>query len=69
MRKFIIPDMQFVKSDTIRYLTDEHFCSVIAKNNEMWFAYHDVEKMALVVCCENKPRNLLVYGLKWEEAT
>lgn len=68
MKQFIIHDTQFVKSTTVRYITEDILCANVAKSNKEWAIWRDVEKMGIVAKCKNKPRNLVVYGLSWQVA-
>ena len=63
--EFMIPDKQFVASAIAKYLTDEVLSNSISERNKEWFMYRDHMRMRIVVRCKNKPRDLLVYGLKW----
>ncbi len=67
MSKYILQDKQFIQSYTARYLIDGQLSDVVSANNKKWSLYHDDDKMAVVAICDNKPRDLPVYGLAWEE--
>ncbi len=67
MKQFVIPDKQFVYNAMAIYLPDDRIRSAILENNEEFSAYHDEERMELVVNCENKPGALPIFGLTWLE--
>ena len=66
MKKFKIPDQQFVENYTARYLSERFFKNVLSENNTEWLLYHDAKEMALVAECENRPRDLPIFGVRWE---
>lgn len=67
MKKFIIPDKQFVMSATAKYIGERQIYDAVMSNNKRCSIYYDYEKMGLVAYCENKPRDLSIYGLKWSD--
>lgn len=66
IKRFMIPDRQIVQSYMVRYLTNDIVSHSILENNKSFELMRDEARQATILYCENKPRDLLVYGLKWE---
>ena len=67
MGRFIVRDSILIHRPTVRFLTDDVLCRAILENNEHFEMMHDPMLMGTVVSCQNKPRDMLVYGISWEE--
>lgn len=65
MNRFMIPDKQLVGSAMAIRLTDGVFRNSILENNESFELMRDEQRQATILSCENKPRDLPVYGLAW----
>ncbi len=66
-KQFIIRDSQLVKSATLRYLTDSTLIATISETNDKFDMYRDAMRQGTILVCDNKPRDMLVYGIEWEE--
>jgi hypothetical protein len=67
VKKFIVRDASLVRSATARFLTDDSLRKAILQNNDQFKIMRDVKEQGTVVSCKNKPRDMLVYGIVWEE--
>lgn len=67
IKRFILRDASLVRSPTIRFLSHEGLSRAIRENNKHFEMLHDPIEMRTVVQCNNKPRDMPVYGIVWEE--
>lgn len=66
-KQFIIRDRQITRSSTLKYLVDDAFFSAISENNDKFDIYRDEMRQGFVLVCDNKPRDMPVYGIEWEK--
>lgn len=64
-KEWYIPDSQFMRSPTAKHLGEHTISNAILENNVAFSSHHDPLRMALVVKCANRPRDLPIYGLSW----
>jgi len=65
-KRFIVRDASLVQSPTVMYLTDDVLRRTILENNDKFELRRDARLMGTILYCENKPRDMPVYGIKWD---
>lgn len=65
--KWIITRVQLIHNPLSKYVSDNAILNSIRDNNEVFSVWVDIQHNGIIAECNNKPRNLLVHGLMWEE--
>jgi len=69
MQKFIVRDKELIHCPTNFLLADVYLRSVVLENNNFLAFTRDEMRQGTILHCDNKPRDLPIYGIYWELLT
>ena len=66
MPVYILKSKTVISAD-LAYLLKDYLGRVVLENNKTFTTWNDPETNDILVRCDNQPRDIPIFGLKWEE--